>query len=124
MRSLLWCLSAVFPVCGALAAVAGSGVNIKYETLLNLAAWGWGVIAFYSGFRFSEDMFKKWRAGRCRKTGGMDSREKFFEVLNAAYDIKDRLKLLEKDTGHNIDRIYNMRKEAGYYDGTNQNPDE
>jgi hypothetical protein len=29
---------------------------------------------------------------------------------------KDRLKLLEKDAGRNMDRIHNMGKEAGYYD--------
>jgi hypothetical protein len=99
-----------------MAAIVDSGVQIKYETILSLAAWGWGAIVFYSGFRFSEGLLEKWRSDRYRKTESMDSREKFFEALNAAYDIKDRIKLLEKDAGRNIDRIHNMGKEAGYYD--------
>jgi hypothetical protein len=118
MRSFLWCLFTAFPICGALAmaTIVNSGVQIKYETILLLAILGWWAIVLYSGFRFLEGMFEKWRSGHYPKTESMDSREKFFKALNAAYDIKDRLKLLEKDAGRNIDRIHNMGKEAGYYD--------
>jgi hypothetical protein len=118
MRSFLWCLFTVFPICGALviSAIVDFRLQIEYETILSLAIWEWKAIVLYSGFRFSEGLFEKWRSGHCRKTESMDSREKFFEALNAAYDIKDRLKLLEKDAGRNIDRIHNMGKEAGYYD--------
>jgi hypothetical protein len=105
-------------------AVVDSGVQIKYETIVSFAIWGWGVVVSYSGFRLSEELFEKWRAVHCRKTESMDSREKFFEALNAAYDIKDRLKMLEKDAGRNINRMYAMGKEAGYYDGANRNTDE
>jgi hypothetical protein len=69
-------------------------------------------IALYSGFRFSEGLFKKWRSGHCRKTESICSHEKFFETLNAAYDIKDRLKLLEREKyiQKEIRRAHNVYK--------------
>jgi hypothetical protein len=105
----------VIPICGAitLVAMAESGIIPEYRTLLLLAFSGWGVIGFYSGCK----VFGEWLKSHKRKqTEILDSREKFFEVLNGAYDLQDRLKLLQKDASRSVNGIHTLGKEAGYYD--------
>jgi hypothetical protein len=75
-------------------------------------AVSWSTISFYAGCK----NFLAWLHRTVHNGEPPEPREKYFEVLNSAHDIKDRLKLLEKDVARNIDRIYSMGKEDGYYD--------
>jgi hypothetical protein len=104
----------VIPICGTitLAVMAEAGIIPEYRTLLLLAFSGWFVIGFYSGCR----VFGEWLKSHERKqTETLDSREKYFEVLNGAYDLQDRLKLLQKDASRSVNRIHALGKEAGFY---------
>jgi hypothetical protein len=114
MLNPLWYFSFSIPICGgiALGIIVDAGVLIEYQTLVFFLVGGWAIISLYSGCKIALAWIRK----TSRNHEEFEPREKYFEVLNAAYDIKDRLKLLEKDTGRNIDRIHNMGKEAGYYD--------
>jgi len=82
-----------------------------------MAISGWFLIAGYSGWRFLSSTASQIREGR---KADNDKREKFFGILNDTQDIKDRLKLLDRDIGRNINRLHDMGKEAGYYDRTDR----
>jgi hypothetical protein len=117
MLNPFWYFAFSIPVCGgiALGIIAGAGVSIEYETLVILLSLGWAVISFYSGCRIA----LAWLRRKTREKNEAEPREQYFVILNSAYDIKGRLKMLEKDAGRNIDRLYSMGKEAGYHDGIN-----
>jgi hypothetical protein len=102
-------------MCGAMAMgfMADSGVPISYDAILMIAVIGWMIIVLYSGWRAIKEAIRLRIAREEEEPAG---RERYFDVLNTAHDIKDRLKLLEKDAGRNIDRIYSLGKEAGYHD--------
>jgi hypothetical protein len=98
-------------MCGAIALgmVSDAGVSISYGTILSLATLGWFMIVVYAAYRVSIYLVQK------RRGEALDNRERFFEVLNGAYDIKDRLKLLEKDAERNLNRIHKFGDEEGFY---------
>jgi hypothetical protein len=84
----------VIPVCGAITLVilANAGYKAEYQTLLILAVSGWAIIGLYCGGK----LFDEWLRNVARKeTETLNGREKYFEALNGAYDIQDRLKLLK-----------------------------
>ena len=94
-----------------------SGASITFSTVLNLALAGWFLITGYSGWRFANFIINQLKA---RDKTDNEQREKFFEILNNAQDIKDRIKMLERDINRNINKIHDMGKESGYYDRTNK----
>jgi hypothetical protein len=104
----------VIPVCGAitLLVLANTGYTAEYQTLLILAVSGWAIIGLYCGGK----LFDEWVRNAARKEPEtLNGRERYFEVLNGAYDIQDRLKLLQKDAARNVNRIHALGKEAGFY---------
>jgi hypothetical protein len=109
---------AVFPICGTVALGIGirSGVNIDFVLILILAMIGWFIITAYSGYRFINFVIAQ--AAKPKET---EDREKYFSALESAYDIRDRLRLLEKDAKRNIERIHSMGKDGRFYgDRTNK----
>jgi hypothetical protein len=116
MLNSFWYFAFLLPIIGsiALGVISRAGVVIEYGTIVVFMGLGWGLIALYAGCK----IFSAWFHRAIREREPPEARDKYFDVLTGAYDIKDRLKLLEKDAGRNIDRIYAMGKEAGYHDGT------
>jgi predicted outer membrane lipoprotein len=115
MLNPIWYFAFVIPIGLGIAfgIISESGVAIKYETVVIFMAASWSIISFYAGCK----IFSAWFHRMINRGEPPEPRDKYFEALNGSYDIKDRLKLLEKDAGRNIDRIYSMGKEAGYHDG-------
>ena len=114
MRNVFYCFMAVLPICGALAIgiAAKSGANIDFAFILVLAMAGWFMITVYSGYRFMKFVIAQKRKP---KEDDDSLREKYFAALESAYDIRDRLRLLEKDVWRNIERIHSMGKNGGFF---------
>jgi len=113
MRNAFWCFMAVLPVCGTVALVLAvkSNADISYGFIFFLAMLGWFIITVYSSYRFT-----KFITALKDKLKDADNsgREKYFAALESAYDIRDRLRLLEKDIRRNIERIHSMGEEKGF----------
>lgn len=114
MLNPFWYFAFIIPISAgiALGIISGAGVAIEYGTIVVLMVVSWSIISLYAGCK----IFAVWIRRAANGGEPSEPRDRYFEALNSAYDIKDRLKLLEKDAGRNIDRIYSMGKEAGYHD--------